>query len=281
MLIDTHAHFASADAEAQSLVTHALHDHIAVIAVGGSQLANQAALGLLPHFANNFFIACGFDWSTLCQDFDASAPAAQWQVDGTPESDDAICAHLSTLAPSLTAIGELGIDCHYSHDPHEHDTQVNRFCAQAALADSLKKPFILHTREANDLTLAALDQVQPQTLSLDKRGVAHSFTGDRTFARQLLDRGLYISLSGIVTFRNAHELRDLISYIPKDRLLVETDSPYLAPVPMRGKVNQPAYVRHTAQLIAAQLAMTNEAFEALTTANAATLFNLTLADSLA
>jgi len=134
------------------------------------------------------------------------------------------------------AIGEIGLDYHYDFSPR--DVQQAVFATQLELARELALPIIIHTREASADTLGILRDQGPG----DVRGVFHCFTGDAELARAALDLGFFISFSGIVTFPRATELREIVRSVPADRLLAETDSPYLAPTPHRGKRNEPAFV---------------------------------------
>ncbi len=144
----------------------------------------------------------------------------------------------------VVAIGETGLDYHYK--PETAALQKERFEQHVDLAVELNKPLIIHTRNAREDTLDIL-----RNGSADKcSGVIHCFTEDLAFAKAALDLGFYISISGIVTFRQATELKEVVKALPLDRLLIETDSPYLAPVPHRGKENQPAYVVEVAAYIA-------------------------------
>ena len=140
-------------------------------------------------------------------------------------------------------IGEIGLDYHYDFAPR--DAQQAVFAAQLALAREQRLPVIIHTREATDDTFAILKNEG------DVRGVFHCFTGDTAMARRALDIGFYLSFAGIVTFPKAGDLRDAAEGRPRDRLLIETDSPYLAPVPHRGKRNEPAYVGRVLESLAA------------------------------
>jgi TatD DNase family protein len=144
----------------------------------------------------------------------------------------------------VVAMGETGLDYYYT--PETKARQQASFRDHIRIGRELNKPVIVHTRDARADTLAILREEKVT----DCGGVLHCFTEDRETAGQLLDLGFYISFSGIVTFRNAEQLRDAARYVPLDRLLVETDSPYLAPVPHRGKENQPAYVRDVAEYMA-------------------------------
>ena len=142
------------------------------------------------------------------------------------------------------AIGEIGLDYHYDFSPR--DVQQAVFRTQVELAIERSLPVIIHTREATDDTFAILRDAGSAL-----RGVFHCFTGDRAMARAGLDLGFYISFAGIVTFSRAEELREVAKLVPDDRLLVETDAPYLAPVPYRGKRNEPAFVARVVDAVAA------------------------------
>ena len=145
--------------------------------------------------------------------------------------------------PHVVAIGETGLDYHYEPEAAELQRQAFRLHLQAAQLTG--KPVIVHTREARADTLALLREA-----ALPQAGVLHCFTEDWPMAKAALDLGFYISLSGIVTFRNADALRDVARQVPADRLLIETDAPYLAPIPHRGKPNLPEYVRDVAEFLA-------------------------------
>ncbi len=144
----------------------------------------------------------------------------------------------------VVAFGEIGLDYHYDHSPR--DIQRQRFREQVEVAKSLSLPIVIHTREAQEDTITILREEQANTVG----GVFHCFSGDHWLAKEALDLGFYLSFSGIVTFRNASLLRDIIRTVPDDRLLIETDAPYLTPVPFRGKRNESAYVKYVAEQIA-------------------------------
>ncbi|MCT8986750.1 TatD family hydrolase [Shewanella phaeophyticola] len=146
--------------------------------------------------------------------------------------------------PRVVAIGETGLDYFYSNDTKMLQQQC--FEQQIALAVEVNKPLIVHTRDAREDTINMLKAGHADKVG----GVLHCFTENWEMAKAAIDLGFYISVSGIVTFKNAGELRSVIRQVPKDRLLVETDSPYLAPVPHRGQENQPAYVRDVAEFVA-------------------------------
>ncbi|MGM0677610.1 TatD family hydrolase [Ectothiorhodospira marina] len=175
---------------------------------------------------------------------------------------------LVTMAhdPGVVAIGETGLDYHYNEGDLEW--QRERFRRHIRAARVAGKPVIIHTRDARRDTLDILQAEGVQ----DAGGVLHCFTEDWGMARAGLDLGLYVSFSGIVTFRNAQSLRDVARQVPDDRLLVETDAPYLAPVPYRGKTNHPAWVRHVAECVAEVRGVTLERVAEQTTANYRRLF---------
>jgi TatD DNase family protein len=180
-------------------------------------------------------------------------------------SDPAAAAALveRTIAeqPWTRAVGEIGLDYHYDFSPR--DVQQEVFRHQIRLARRLKRPVVIHTREAEDDTFRILDDEQASEVG----GVFHCFTGDRDMARRVLDVGFHLSLAGIVTFPRAPELKEVARLVPLERLLIETDSPYLAPVPHRGSRNEPARVGRVAEVIAELRGTTVEAIARATSDN--------------
>jgi TatD DNase family protein len=167
----------------------------------------------------------------------------------------------------VVGFGETGLDFYYNHSPRE--AQIANFRAHIAAAREAQLPLVVHTRDAEDDTIAIL------TAEMERgafAGVIHCFTGTKRLARAMLDIGFLISVSGIATFKKSDALRAAIADVPLDRLLVETDSPYLAPQPVRGKTNEPAYVVHTAAMLAELKGVTREALAEATTANFFRLF---------
>jgi TatD DNase family protein len=147
--------------------------------------------------------------------------------------------------PKVVALGEIGLDYHYDFSPRE--TQTSVFIQQMEIAAAVKKPIVIHTREAWDDTAALLEQHwKPHGIG----GIMHCFSGGPADARRTLDLGFYLSFGGIVTFPKAIDVQAAAKAAPADRILVETDAPYLAPVPKRGKRNEPALVVHTARKLA-------------------------------
>jgi len=175
-------------------------------------------------------------------------------------------ADLASLAahPRVVGIGETGLDFHYDHSPRE--VQEHVFRAHIAAARQSGLPLIIHAREADDDIARILREEEAQP------GVMHCFSSGRGLAEAALELGFYISISGIVTFKNAEELRAIVRDVPLDRLLVETDAPYLAPVPHRGKRNEPAFVAETAAAVAALKGIAADELAAATTDNFFRLF---------
>lgn len=171
--------------------------------------------------------------------------------------------------PKVVGIGETGLDFYYEHSPR--NVQAALFRTHIAAARETGLPVIVHTRDADDETVAILRDEHAKGAF---PGVIHCFSAGADLARAAVDLGLYISISGIVTFKKADDIRETVKrHVPLDRLLVETDSPYLAPAPKRGKRNEPAFTRHTADFLADLLEVGAAELEARTTENFMTLFS--------
>jgi TatD DNase family protein len=185
--------------------------------------------------------------------------------------DEPLHAELAALAalPEVVAVGEIGLDYHYDHSPR--DVQRAVFARLIALAREVKKPIVVHTREAADDTLALLASEGAR----DVGGVIHCLSEDKPFAERALDLGFDVSFSGIVTFKTARAIQEVAAWAPLDRILVETDSPYLAPVPMRGKPCEPAYVAYTLARVAELRGTDVETLAEATTSNAERRFGRT------
>jgi TatD DNase family protein len=171
----------------------------------------------------------------------------------------------------IVALGEIGLDYHYDHSPREVQREVFKRQLQMARAESL--PVIIHSREADDDTLEILEA---EWRGSQRAGVLHCFGGGARMAERALAIGFYISFAGNVTFKNAEPLREIARSIPLERLLVETDCPFLAPVPLRGRRNEPAFVVETARLLASLRGISLEELGEVTSANFAALFNVKL-----
>ena len=185
------------------------------------------------------------------------------------DCDDLAFAEIERLArhEKVVAIGEAGLDYHYMHSPRE--TQIAVLERHLDLARRLDKPIIIHNRESTADMVELLGRA-------GARGILHSFTESLDVARTFIDKGYFISFSGIVTFRTAQPLRDVAQALPRDRVLIETDTPYLAPVPFRGRDNEPAYVIKIAELLAQLWGMAVEDVAEQTTSNFERAFTVTL-----
>ena len=260
-LIDTHAHldFSQFDADRQAVIERAKSAGVGVIINVGADLRSSrravalacdhdliyAAVGMHPHDAKNL--------------------------------DGATLGELRKLAqrPEVVAIGEIGLD--YYRDRSPRDMQRRAFQAQLAWAGKLGKPVIIHDRDAHDEVMGMLaDWASDMAGSplAGRLGVLHTFSGDLSMAQQAMDLGFYLSISGPVTYKNARQLPGIVRDLPLDRLLVETDCPFLTPHPHRGKRNEPAYVRLVAERVAALKKLEFEDLAEATTANARRLFGL-------
>lgn len=172
--------------------------------------------------------------------------------------------------PKIVAIGETGLDYYWHKDAPEW--QRDRFRVHIRAARETLKPLVIHTRSASDDTLRLMREEGADVPG----GVMHCFTESQEVARAAMDLGFYISFSGIVTFKNAKELKEVARYVPLDRMLIETDSPYLAPVPFRGKTNEPGFVKHVAEHIAELRGIDVETVAERTSENFKTLFRIGL-----
>lgn len=229
-LIDSHAHVSTPKFEADRAEVLARAREaglIALVDVGCDLESSRAALAL-AEAEELVWAAAGVH----------PHEARHWEAG----SADALRALLAR--PRCVALGEIGLDFHYDFSPR--DVQREVFRAQLRLALELDKPVVLHVREAYPEALATLDELAHPRL----RGVAHCFTGNATEAQGFVERGFGVSFSGAVTFKSAQEIQAAARIVPPELLLVETDCPYMAPVPLRGKRCEPAFVAHTARFLA-------------------------------
>ncbi len=187
--------------------------------------------------------------------------------DAKDYADDALLDKIKELShhQKVVGLGETGLDYYYNNS--DSTDQIHCFDIHLMAAKQLDLPVVVHTRDADADTLACLDRTS------GTKGVFHCFSGGLDLARAGLDRGYFISFSGIITFKKAEELREVVKFTPLDRILVETDSPFLAPIPHRGKRNEPAFTRHTAEMVAELKGLTLSEVAQQTTDNFFTLFN--------
>jgi TatD DNase family protein len=258
MLVDSHCHLDFPEL-AENLP--ALLDHMAAAGVGAALCAGVT----LERFPAVMDIARGHSHIFAA-------------VGVHPDTEEGAEPDVDTLvrlaeAPKVVAIGETGLD--YYRLTGDLEWQRRRFRVHVEAARRSGKPLIIHTRAAKADTLRILEEEGAGSIG----GVFHCFTEDRETAWRAVEMGFHVSFSGIVTFKNATEIKQVATELPLDRLLVETDSPYLAPTPHRGKLNEPAYVRHVAEEIARLRGVSFEAIAVATTENFCRLFNVSLADA--
>ncbi len=255
MLFDTHAHL-DEDAfsqDADEVIARAVTSGVtAMLAVATTVESSRATIALAARFSN-VFASVG-----IHPNYAVQAKPGDW------ESIEELAS-----SPKVIAIGETGLDRYWDHTPF--DVQLDYFRRQIELAGRCDVPFIVHCREAEPDVVAVLREMAGTG---QLKGIMHSFCGGRATLDAALELGLHISFAGMLTFKKNIELRELAKTIPLDRLLVETDSPYLAPQPNRGKRNEPAFVRHTAECLAEVRGQTLDEIAAITTANAKRLFRL-------
>lgn len=266
-LFDSHVHFSRGDTPGYTMpeqLDRARERGVQqLVAVGGSCDLNASAFKAAEWDPQHIQAAIGFD-----RDQEAEMASAAAMRDAT-ERLARVVGSAGDLGVRVCAIGEIGLDYHYT--PETRERQMALFDAQCALAVDLGLPVIVHSRDADADTLAVLRRYATGGAS-SLQGVLHCFTRDLAFAEELIALDFYISFSGIVTFRNADALRDVARQLPADHLLVETDAPYLAPVPHRGRRNEPAFVAEVAKKLAEVRAVSYDEMARVTTANAQRLF---------
>jgi TatD DNase family protein len=254
-LIDTHLHL---DEEAfrpdrDEVVARASAEAVAtMITIGINAGTSRAAVALTQTYPTVFAAVA------IQPNYVSQAAPGDWET----------IEELATQ-PKVVAVGETGLDRYWDHAPF--DMQVEFFDKHLELARRLDLPFIVHCREAESDVVA---QLRRFAAGGALRGVMHSFSGDLPTALACVELGMFISFAGMLTFKKNDALRSVAAQVPLDRLLVETDAPYLAPTPFRGKRNEPAYVRHTVEVLASVRNLTRDEIAQITTDNARRLFKL-------
>ena len=253
-LVDSHCHldFADFESELDEVVARARSAGVTVMQTICTKITEFDRVRAIARAHEGIFCSVGVHPHNVAEE---------------PEvTEDSLIAFAQD--PGVIGIGETGLDYYYDNSPRE--AQRNAFRTHIAAARATGLPLIVHTRDANEDTA----QILGEEMSMGQfSGVIHCFSTGRTLAECALRLGFYISLSGIVTFKNAKTLQTIAEDLPLDRLLVETDAPYLAPVPRRGKRNEPAFVTHTVDHIAALRGMTPDEVARLTTENFFRLFS--------
>lgn len=258
MFFDTHAHLADEQlaADPEAVVARASAAGVKqILAVGTDVASSRACLAVAQRLPGGVYASTGIHPNHV-----AESAAGDW---------DEIVA--LARSGSFIALGETGLDRHWNDTPF--DQQRDYFARHWALSHETGLPVIVHMRDCADDIVAALTEAHQKHGPL--RGIMHSFTGDATLAKTCLDFGLHISFAGMVTFKKSDDLRAVAKTIPADRILIETDSPYLSPEPHRGqRPNEPARVIHTAECLAKARGVGLNDFARQTTANACDLFRI-------
>lgn len=253
MLVDSHCHldFKDFSSDLDEVVSRAVRNGVGTMVTIGTRLSTFPQVRAVAERFDNVYCSVGVH---------PHEAAAEGGVEA---------AQLVALAehPKVVGIGETGLDYYYDHSPRDRQKAVFRVHMEAARRTGL--PLIVHARDADEDMAEMLAEGAAEG---GLTGVLHCFSSGRQLAERALELGFYISLSGIVTFKKAEELRAIVRDLPEDRILVETDSPYLAPVPHRGKRNEPAFVAYTAKLVAELRGTDAEAFARATTENFFRLF---------
>lgn len=254
-LFDTHAHLDQEefDADRAEVIARAIAAGVETMVAVGVTAESSAAVVKLAANHPQIYAAVGIQ-----PNYCGQAQAGDWE-------------RIVELAnsPKVVAIGETGLDRYWDYSPFA--VQQDYFDRHLRLSQTRKLPFIVHTRESDADVLAMLQEVRQRGPLI---GVMHSFTGTAETAAQCVELGLYISFAGMVTFKKSDDLRAVAAMVPADRILIETDSPYLSPHPLRGKRNEPANLVHTAAVLAGVRGISTEQFAEQTTANAKTLFGM-------
>ncbi len=230
MLIDTHSHLDDHrfDDDREAMIARAQEAGVSTMVTIGCDLATSQAAVAMAHQYPFVYATVGVHPHEVKHIEEAWYPKL----------------HALGKDSKVVAYGEIGLDYHYNHSAPS--IQRSRFREQIGVAKDLELPLVIHTREAQEDTITILKEEGAEKVG----GVFHCFSGDAWLAKDALDLGFYLSFSGVITFKNASMLRDIIKWVPLERILVETDCPYLTPVPHRGKRNEPAFVTHVAQTIA-------------------------------
>ncbi len=255
MLFDTHAHLNDARFD---------EDRAQVI-----QRAKDNGVSLIVNVGYNHETIT--ETIQLAETYDWIYAAVGWHPNEAHRCDDQALSRIEELAkthPKVVAIGETGLD--YYRDYASPEVQQIVFRRQIELAKRVKKPLVIHNREASHDVVAILQEEGAEQVG----GVMHCFSGDEALARQCLELGFYISFGGPLTFKNAGKLREVARFVPLDRILIETDCPYLAPHPLRGKRNESAYVRYVAEELARLYQLELDEIGRITLENGKRLFGL-------
>lgn len=253
-LVDTHAHldFPRFDEDRKEVIERAIDGGVKTIVNIGSDMTSSRNSVELSRRYNEIYSVVGIH----------------------PHNADSFNLNVSKKLKSLSenkkvvAIGEIGLDFHYDNSPREKQKQA--FRAQLRLAKSLDLPVVIHTRDADEETLEILKEENADKIG----GIMHCFASDKKMAKEILDLGFYIAFGGLITFENLANLREVVKEVPMNKILVETDAPYLTPDPYRGKRNEPLYVKYVVEKIAEVKGLSEEEVAKKTTENAKKVYNI-------
>lgn len=253
-LVDTHAHldFPRFDEDRKEVIERAIDGGVKTIVNIGSDMTSSRNSVELSRRYNEIYSVVGIH----------------------PHNADSFNLNVSKKLKSLSenkkvvAIGEIGLDFHYDNSPREKQKQA--FRAQLRLAKSLDLPVVIHTRDADEETLEILKEENADKIG----GIMHCFASDKKMAKEILDLGFYIAFGGLITFKNLANLREVVKEVPMNKILVETDAPYLTPDPYRGKRNEPLYVKYVVEKIAEVKGLSEEEVAKKTTENAKKVYNI-------
>ena len=254
MLVDSHCHldYLAKDGDLEAIVERARAAGVARMLTISTKLSEFDGVRAIAERYDDVFCSVGVHPHEAAEEGQAN-----------PDRLIVLAAH-----PKVVGIGETGLDYYYEHSPRA--AQQESFRAHIRAARETALPLIVHSRDADEDTVSLLREAHAEG---PFTGVIHCFTAGPALAEAALELGLYISIAGVVTFKKAEELRETVSQVPLGRLLVETDAPYLAPVPMRGKRNEPAFVAHTAERLAALKGVSPETLAQATSENFGRLFD--------
>ncbi|ADL11606.1 TatD family hydrolase [Acetohalobium arabaticum] len=254
MLVDTHAHidFPRFDDDRDKVIKRAKENNLEyIINVGADEASSQRSVELAQHHDMIYAVVGVHPHEAKSVTEETYSRLKEWAAED-----------------KVVAIGETGLDYHYDNSPRQVQQQV--FRRHIRLAKEVDLPLVIHSREAEDQTMELLKEEEAEEVG----GIIHCFPGDQKMANQALDLNFYIAVGGILTFNNSYQLQRVVKQIPLDRLLLETDAPYLTPEPNRGKRNEPAYIKYVADKLAQILPHSTEKIAAVTTENAKEAFSI-------
>ena len=279
MLIDSHCHLnlLSKDTDLDSVIKRAIENNVQYLQTICTKLEDLPSILEIAEKFDNVFASidvhpCEVNRQSYCEALQV-LKQSQEILTRLPHQDSVPCNDAATIIalfahPKIIGIGETGLD--YYHQPYDKKLEKDSLLQHIEAAATTKLPLIVHTREAEEDTI---DILTSEMRNSPFPALIHCFTSSKNLAQKMLDIGLYISMSGIITFKNATDLQEIVKYVPLDRLLIEIDAPYLAPTPMRGKQNEPAFVKYVAEKVAELKNITSKEVANVTTHNFRMLFS--------